>query len=423
MVKRLVAVGLACLVAVGAMGAAAVAGDSALDAAAGARVAYPTSGEVSSFAFMADSYKERRAAGTEPLPVFGSSELNPVPAGPSHPAALLTGGAYGMDVMTVGRAFCEDLWQAIEVGALATKMPDEGPRKIVIFPSMQWFMCYRRPKAEFPAAFSEGAFDAFMGNDRISGALKERVLARMADYGVDRRPAATPLADAVNAIDHAATGAVNDIRLGFDLALEGAGDASEAGTATSAVPDGPASTPADAGARDGAQATATPDAASLDWRAIFAAASNRAREAAAGNDLGLNSDWYSKSCNAWLAGAQRSWKVKGDAYFSAQEFEDFETLLQVCREVGVEPLVVIQPVKGALYDQTIYNRGVRARYYDMIRGACAQAGVAVADFSSHEYDPYFLRDYSHPSDLGGAYYSQAIYTFYQTGKPATSYPR
>lgn len=423
MVKRLVAVGLACLVAVGAMGAAVAAGDSALDAAAGVRVAYPTAGEVSSFAFMADSYKERRAAGTEPLPVFGSSELNPVPAGSSHPAALLTGGAYGMDVMTVGRAFCEDLWQAIEVGALATKMPDEGPRKIVIFPSMQWFMCYRRPKAEFPAAFSEGAFDAFMGNDRISGALKERVLARMADYGVDRRPAATPLADAVDAIDHAATGAVNDIRLGFDLALEGAGDASEAGTATSAVSDGPASTPADAGARDGAQATATPDAASPDWRAIFAAASNRAREAAAGNDLGLNSDWYSKSCNAWLAGAQRSWKVKGDAYFSAQEFEDFETLLQVCREVGVEPLVVIQPVKGALYDQTIYNRGVRARYYDMIRGACAQAGVAVADFSSHEYDPYFLRDYSHPSDLGGAYYSQAIYTFYQTGKPVTSYPR
>ena len=423
MVKRLVAVGLACLVAVGAMGAAVAAGDSALDAAAGVRVAYPTAGEVSSFAFMADSYKERRAAGTDPLPVFGSSELNPVPAGPSHPAALLTGGAYGMDVMTVGRAFCEDLWQAIEVGALATKMPDEGPRKIVIFPSMQWFMCYRRPKAEFPAAFSEGAFDAFMGNDRISGALKERVLARMADYGVDRRPAATPLADAVDAIDHAATGAVNDIRLGFDLALEGAGDAPEAGTATSAVPDGPASTPADAGARDGAQATATPDAASPDWRAIFAAASNRAREAAAGNDLGLNSDWYSKSCNAWLAGAQRSWKVKGDAYFSAQEFEDFETLLQVCREVGVEPLVVIQPVKGALYDQTIYNRGVRARYYDMIRGACAQAGVAVADFSSHEYDPYFLRDYSHPSDLGGAYYSQAIYTFYQTGKPVTSYPR
>lgn len=423
MVKRLVAVGLACLVAVGAMGAAVAASGSALDAAAGARVAYPTSGEVSSFAFMADSYEERRAAGTEPLPVFGSSELNPAPAGPSHPAALLTGGAYGMDVMTVGRAFCADLWQAIEVGALSTKMPDEGPRKIVIFPSMQWFMCYRRPKAEFPAAFSEGAFDAFMGNDRISSALKERVLARMADYGVDRRPAATPLADAVDAIDHAATGTVNDIRLGFDLALEGAGDAPEAGTTTSAVPDGPASTPADAGARDGAQATATPDAASPDWRAIFAAASNRAREAAAGNDLGLNSDWYSKSCNAWLAGAQRSWKVKGDAYFSAQEFEDFETLLQVCREVGVEPLVVIQPVKGALYDQTIYNRGVRARYYDMIRGACAQAGVAVANFSSHEYDPYFLRDYSHPSDLGGAYYSQAIYTFYQTGKPVTSYPR
>lgn len=397
MVKRLVAVSLACLVAVGAMGAAAVAGGSALNTAAGVRVAYPTSGEVSSFAFMAGSFEARRAAGTEPLLVFGSSELNPVPAGPNHPAALLTGGAYGMDVMTVGRAFCADLWQAIEVGAFATKMPSESPRKMVIFPSMQWFMCYRRPQAEFPAAFSEGAFDAFMGNDRISGALKECVLARMAGYGVDRRPAATPLADAVETLDRAAAGAMGDVRLGLDLALEGAGEASGPSAATPTV---------------------TPD-----WQAIFAAADTRARAAAAGNDLGLNSDWYRKSCGSWLDGARRSWKVDGDAYFSEQEFGDFETLLQVCREVGVEPLVVIQPVKGALYDQTVYNRGVRSRYYDMIRSACAQAGVAVADFSSHEYDPYFLRDYSHPSDLGGAYYSQAIYTFYQTGEPSTSYPR
>jgi D-alanine transfer protein len=44
----------------------------------------------------------------------------------------------------------------------------------------------------------------------------------------------------------------------------------------------------------------------------------------------------------------------------------------------------------------------------------------VADFSSHEYDTYFLREYSHPSDLGGAYYSKAIYTYLTTGVADTS---
>ena len=55
-----------------------------------------------------------------------------------------------------------------------------------------------------------------------------------------------------------------------------------------------------------------------------------------------------------------------------------------------------------------------------VQRACEQAGVPVADFSSHEYDTYFLREYSHPSDLGGAYYSKAIYTYLTTGVADTS---
>ena len=88
-------------------------------------------------------------------------------------------------------------------------------------------------------------------------------------------------------------------------------------------------------------------------------------------------------------------------------------MLEVCRATGVEPLVVIQPVKGAVYDQTAYTRDVRARYYDMVRSACARAGVRTADFSDCEYDPLFLRDYSHPSDYGAALDSQALYGFWR----------
>ena len=82
----------------------------------------------------------------------------------------------------------------------------------------------------------------------------------------------------------------------------------------------------------------------------------------------------------------------------------------------MEPLVLIQPVKGALYDRTVYTRQVRAGYYDAIRSSCERAGVAVADFSDREYDPLFLREYSHPSALGAAWYSRAIYDFATTGR-------
>lgn len=134
----------------------------------------------------------------------------------------------------------------------------------------------------------------------------------------------------------------------------------------------------------------------------------------------MSDAWYGKYFKTWLEGANKSWKVRGDEYFSSQEFEDFKMVLDVCRETGVEPLIVIQPVKGAAYDQTVYTCEVRQQYYRMVRDAAADAGFQVADFSGHEYDRYFLRDYSHPSELGSAYYSKAIYTFLKTGYADTS---
>ena len=139
---------------------------------------------------------------------------------------------------------------------------------------------------------------------------------------------------------------------------------------------------------------------------------DRAARLSAGNEFGFYDSWYESSYRDWLSGAQRKWRVDDGAYWSAEELEDFELMLEVCRQTGVEPLVVIQPVKGAAYDQTIYSREVRAEYYAMIRSACARAGVRVADFSDREYDPLFLRDYSHPSAYGSALYSRAIYDFW-----------
>ncbi len=280
----------------------------------------------------------------------------------------------------------------------------------------------------------------------------------------------------------------SDVRLAHDLALDGRGSG-VAGDATAPRPP---------------RATGGPD-----WDAVFTQADRAARAQATGNDLGMSDAWYGKHFKTWLEGANKSWKVRGDEYFSSQEFEDFKMGLDVCRDawygkhfktwlegankswkvrgdeyfssqefedfkmvldvcretgvepliviqpvkgaaydqtvytcevrqqyyrmvrdaaadagfqvadLGVEPLIVIQPVKGAAYDQTVYTCEVRQQYYRMVRDAAADAGFQVADFSGHEYDRYFLRDYSHPSELGSAYYSKAIYTFLKTGHADT----
>lgn len=380
---------------------ALAAGASALHAFEG-RVAddpvlgYPSLEEVTDFDLLERSYACRLAAGSNPALVFGSSELNPGAESPAHPANLLAGGRYGMDLMVVGRAFCEDLWQAVEVGAFAEEL--DSPR-IVLIPSMQWFMCYRNPRRDFEAAFSQGAYDAFMANCSISEDLKERVTERMARYGVDRRVQPGSLAEIPRALDRWAAGLAADLRLATSWS---GGALDEPLVATN--PAGSA----------GASASRPSDAASPDWDAVFAAADASARSRATENDLGIADAWYGSKCDEWLEGASR-WEVEDGEYFSHEELEDFEMLLEVCREAGLEPMVLLQPVKGALYDRTAYTRDVRQGYYEMMRTACAEAGVACADFSGHEYDTYFLREYSHPSDLGGAYYSKAIYRWIMDG--------
>ena len=63
---------------------------------------------------------------------------------------------------------------------------------------------------------------------------------------------------------------------------------------------------------------------------------------------------------------------------SSQELDDFEMALEVCRELDIETMVLLQPVNGRLYDRTRYGFDARQRYYRMVRDACGRAGAKVA---------------------------------------------
>ena len=139
-------------------------------------------------------------------------------AGAAHPGRLFADGRYGETSVIAGRAGVNDLWQAIEVGAFAPEMP-RGDRRAVIFVSMQWFMCYRDPSPTFPGVFSQGAYDAFMGNEAISDDVKSRVAERVRAYGVPDAEVSGegPLVQAIGGIDRAASSLASDVRLAASL--------------------------------------------------------------------------------------------------------------------------------------------------------------------------------------------------------------
>lgn len=355
--------------------------------------AYPTRSQLLDFSYVLDECAQRAAAdarlGVVTGLVLGSSELYPPAGMPEHPVELLAPGRHDVDIMALGRPNCECLWQAVEAGALASR---DVPARIVLIPSLIWFSVARHPAQEWPATFSQGAYSAFMGNSRISAALKDRVTKRLAAYNVDARAAG---------VDAAVTKEVQTARRLFAPAGSG-------------LPV-PGIARGVSGAGDGQGTTGR--AGEPDWAALYAGAAAADTRACSSNPWGVFDAWTQEGLpDFWVRASE--WDEREGDDLSSQELDDFEMALEVCRELGIETMVLLQPVNGRLYDHTRYGFDVRQRYYQMVRDASERAGAKVVDFSSHEYDEHFLRDDSHPSHVGSLYYSRALYAFFARGEVA-----
>ena len=93
------------------------------------------------------------------------------------------------------------------------------------------------------------------------------------------------------------------------------------------------------------------------------------------------------------------------------EYADLACFLRVCDELGLDPLVCILPVHGPWYDLADVSAEERAAYYARVRSICDQAGAAYADFSSCEYEKYFLCDTVHPGWVGWVRIERALTDF------------
>lgn len=175
--RRLLALALAGALAAGGIGCATMAASSLETSSS--RELYPTVEQLDDYSYVLGSYDARRAAGYNTQLVLGSSELYPAPGVLFHPATMLAGDATGVDAMVLGRPGCSDVWQAVEVGALAG---DRGVKRVVLVPSLLWFTAGRNPQSDYPGIFSQGAYDAFMAQRHLSDRTKRAATERLRRY-------------------------------------------------------------------------------------------------------------------------------------------------------------------------------------------------------------------------------------------------
>lgn len=121
------------------------------------------------------------------------------------------------------------------------------------------------------------------------------------------------------------------------------------------------------------------------------------------NNLNILDTLYPKHTEP---GSKESWsKLK---LYPSKEYEDFDLMLRVLQQKGAKPLFVLIPANGRWADYAGFSQQERKDYYQRIRSIIQEKGFTVADFSSKEYEPYFMQDTWHIGLKGWAEVDQAI---------------
>lgn len=291
----------------------------------------------------------------------------------------------GVDMTYVGEGYDQSLWRAIAAGAYGSSGKVKN-RKVMIAVSPQWFFKRAGDESKFYTKFSYSLYRAFMQSGAISSDTKAFVRQRCAGLGVDAGKLAAASHDTpLDAINDAAYATVDSWQLRSDLAnIEGLAPLKSYARKVAE--------------ESGAQGTEP------DWDALLAQAESEGEAACTNNDYGVYDEFWEKNHTF----DPELFENFDDA---EDEYADLSCFLEVCREVGSEPLVCILPVHGPWYDVSDVASGNRQEYYDRIRAICDEAGASYADFSGFEYVKYFLCDTVHPGWKGWVRIEHAFYDF------------
>ena len=312
--------------------------------------------------------------------LFGSSELSTPPSLVSYvPAVVFGQKACGLDLAYVGEAYDQSLWQAIAAGAYANQLEN---RKVALIVSPSWFFDGGLDNSLFQTRFSYSLYRGFMDNPNLSEETRDYVCSRLLAQGIESSVVSAGGRDnALAAVNDAAYSFMDDLKLRSDLrALREKGFAHPVG------------------------GNEVPPFDTLRKRSL-----SEAQEKSTNNPWGFDNAAYDENVGDNLDSIKG--KLAGETMTNTPEYDDFGLFLRVCRESGLEPLVIVAPLSGEYYDWVGIDAETRRGAYDHILTIANAYGARIADFSDREYEMYFLHDMVHFGWTGWVDVEQALYEF------------
>lgn len=321
------------------------------------------------------------------LYVLGSSDFG-VDV-PQNPRFFLSAHASEVDFYLSGRGGSQPLTHAIELGAVAGQLPNH---KAVLLVSPQWFGAEGMNARELGAVFSVQQWQRLLANPAVSPATKDRLAARLAavDPSICERYVACRT-DKVAAVRAAVAAPLQAAQVRTAVLRETWDERRHINHFTLPWVSAPGNA----------------TLASFDWDAAWAEADAQGR-AASTNDMYIDDNTY-----RGMSGVIRSRSTAFPRAYHPDSpgYTDLQLFLDVARETGTRVLLVSAPLHARWTDQLGFDRTQRAQVYERVRQLAASNGVALADHTSYEYEPYFFFDLMHLGRKGWVVAVRDCYTF------------
>lgn len=324
--------------------------------------------------------------------VLGSSEFRHGKKMSTHPKNLFRNNR--MNMLMVGAGYYQSLFHATELAAIEDGIKN---KKVVLILSPQWF----KPEGTLPPAyasrFSENNFIALLQNKHISQDAKDYVLSRSKEL-LKGDP---PTLDRVKKYErvfikgNASLADRQYVRFYRKFLAE----KSKISIFTSAKIDRVKEYDPNKKYK----------VEEPDWAEYRKKAEIEGKKGAKGNPFYVSNKVYKKQILPTMKKLKDS--AVNSSYARSPEYDDLRCFLEICKDTGIKPMLVMMPVNGFWYDHLGFPKKERQKYYQNIRKLAGEYGVQVADFSGEEYTHYFFIDKVHLGWKGWLDVNESIYDF------------
>lgn len=322
--------------------------------------------------------------------LLGSSELTVANKKEFHPAQMFNYDDFHL--MQVGGGFFQNVIQA---STLASLEPIMTQKKVAIIESLNWFDQKGMRQDAFESRVSKEHVYYTLVNPKLSKETKLKFIDRVLELSAKNASLSSTFERYKRVLVEGEGSQIDQFMIQMELAkfslnvVQAFYDEQSLGAYPS-------------------KGSTMPE---YNWDEVLSKNEEQAKKETQSNEYHFD-DWYYKK---QIEGKLESLKNSASTfkYTDSPEYEDFKLFLQMAKELGVEVLVITFPVNGPWYDYIGIDASQRNAFSTKINEIVKEAGVKQVDLTSHDYDPYYIWDATHPGWKGWPLVEKELVKFFK----------